>query len=69
MFEQLHSKSNEDFTRSDGNQGALINTNNSALEDYRKIKKRYQKLNTIDQLTDKVNAIELMLHQILEKLK
>lgn len=72
MLDQSPFKS-EDFKRSVENPGALVNVNYSALEQYKKAKQTFrnrdQKLNSIDQLSDRLDRLESLMVQLLEKIK
>ncbi len=52
-----------DFERAPDNQGALLNTNNAALEQYKRTKKRMGK---IDELETRLNRIEDLLLKLVE---
>lgn len=70
MSDQSHSKSNNetDFQRLNSNKGALVNTNNEALSQYKKTKKRFEQLNKVSALEDRMTNIENLLMKVLEKL-
>jgi len=65
MLDQSHYKS-EDFKRVLNNEGALINTNNQALQAYKKTKASIAKLNKIDAVEQRLDNIEKLLMQLLE---
>ncbi len=57
-----------DFQRLNNNKGALVNTNNEALSQYKKTKQRFANLNRIPELEQRMDNIENLLKQVLEKL-
>lgn len=65
MSDQSHYKSNEaDFTRSPDNPGALLNTNNAGLQQYKKTKTRMKQLNNIGELERRIEHLEHLIHQL-----
>lgn len=59
-----------DFIRPRGvDQGILINSNNQALQAYKKAKQRFNKLDQIDLLEDKVNSLSSKIDLILQTLQ
>lgn len=59
-----------DFIRPRGvDQGILINFNNQALQAYKKAKQRFNKLDQIDLLEDKVNSLSSKIDLILQTLQ
>lgn len=69
MSEQSPFKSNEsDFQRLNNNTGALVNTNNEALKQYKKTKERFKALDKVSVLESRMDKIENLLLQVLEKL-
>ena len=50
----------EDFVRDKHNQGALLNTNNSALATYKKRKRSFQKIEQISVLEDRIEKLEAL---------
>lgn len=59
-----------DFIRPRGvDQGILINSNNQALQAYKKAKQRFNKLDQIDLLEDKVNSLSSKIDLILQRLQ
>lgn len=72
MYAQLPYKPNDgadDFARMPNNPGALINTNNEALAQYKAAKKRMSKLNNIEELENRLNRLESLLEEILDRIK
>lgn len=58
-------KSIDGYIRSQNNPGAALNTDNAALQAY---KKRKHRDNEIDNIREEVKDIKLLLTQVLEKL-
>lgn len=68
MSELLHYKSNDsDFVRTD-NPGAVVNIDNEALLAYKAMKAKFNKINSVDQLSARIDRVEALLEKILEKL-
>lgn len=59
----------DDYARDRKNKGALLNQNTDALHQYKLTKKRFEKLNTVDSLADRMTAVESTLNEILGILK
>jgi len=62
------SKSNDSFIRSPTNKGALINTDSEGLQEYKKAKERFRRLNDIPKIEKRLDKIEELLEQLLVKL-
>lgn len=57
----------QDFERDQVNPGALLNKNNAALDGYKKTKAAMRRLNTIDELSNRMDRIEKLLMELLSK--
>jgi DNA-binding transcriptional regulator YhcF (GntR family) len=66
-------KASDGFVRDPNNHGAVLNTDNAALQAYKQQKAYQKKINTkiddIDNLKGEVKEIKQMLNLILERLK
>ena len=58
----------EDFTRDPLNKGALVNTNNESLRQYKLMKKRMEDVNKISKLESRLDRIESLLTKLTENL-
>ena len=67
MYDLLPSRSEKDFVRDPSNPGALVNTNNKALADYKKIKRSFSRLSRVEGLEQRLNRIEALLEQLINK--
>lgn len=57
----MHSRSEGGYARSYSNPGAVVNTDNEALAEYKKTKKRLSRLNNIDALEQRIAVLEQLL--------
>lgn len=53
------------YSRSATNEGALLNINNSALDSYKKMKKRMKKLDRVEELETKVEQLTQLVEKLL----
>lgn len=60
---------NEGFERSPLNKGALVNTDNSALNNYKSMKRRFSKLNQVDSLEERISTLEHTISGLVDLIK
>lgn len=66
MSEGSLSKPDKDgFKRSSTNKGALVNTDQSALEGYKALKKRMSRLDKVDELENRISSLEGTCNELL----